>query len=80
MNPVGLDSAALNNLALFPDASVAGQNANPSDDSTGESDIDDLVAYKSLPPRRTITLTVCCSPAVQMTPLPYLLEDEEDDE
>lgn len=75
MKPHSIDPAGLGQQAL-PDVDSEARKSRglpvvPED----EVDLDELLAYHSVPPRRTVTLTMRCKAGGRMRPLPYPLEN-----
>ena len=48
----------------------------PSDSTTEESNLDDLLNYQPVPPRRVVTISVRYRHLGRGRPLPYQLEDD----
>jgi hypothetical protein len=55
-----------------------GANALPSDSTTEDTDVDDPLDHKPVPPRLTVTISVQYRHLGRGRPLPYLLEDGEE--
>ncbi len=55
-----------------------GANGGPVDRMTEESELDDLLDYKHVPPRRVVTISVQYRHLGRGRPLPYPIEDDEE--
>jgi hypothetical protein len=55
-----------------------GANGAPVDAAAEESDLDELLNYQPVPPRRAVTLSVQYRHLGRGRPLPYSLKDDEE--
>ena len=62
MSANAIESAALDQQSLAQSAPVSVLKGNQPDAPMEESNLDELLDYNPVPPRRTVTLTVCYSP------------------
>ena len=60
-----------------PTLPAVGANGNRPEPEAETIDLDELLAYDSVPPRRTVRIEVCYRSTGKLEPLPYPLADEE---
>ena len=77
MSPENMDSTALcerSKTRTIPEGEVHGA---PPDGATDEEwDLDDLLAYRPVPPRRIVTISVHYRQLGRGRPLPYMLDED----
>jgi hypothetical protein len=77
MHSQNLDTSGLDALVDPQAVPTEGANGAPADGVTEESDLDELLDYKHVPPRRVVTISVQYRYLGRGRPLPYLVEDDE---
>jgi len=78
MHSQNLDTSSMD-APVDPQAvPTEGANGAPADGITEESDLDDLLDYKHVPPRRVVTISVQYRYFGRGQPLPYPVEDDEE--
>jgi hypothetical protein len=80
MNSQNVDSTTLDERSKAQNMPERGVNRAPTDSATDEEcDLDDLLAYQPVPPRRIVTISVHYRRLGRGRPLPYLLDEERTD-
>jgi hypothetical protein len=77
MSPENVDSTTLyerSKARTIPESEVNG--APPDGAADEERDLDDLLAYQPVPPRRIVTISVRYRPLGRGRPLPYVLDED----
>jgi hypothetical protein len=78
MHSQNLDTSILDAPVDPQIAPTEGANGAPADGTTEESDLDDLLDYKHVPPRRVVTISVQYRNLGRGQPFPYPVEDDEE--
>jgi hypothetical protein len=78
MHSRNLDTSILDEPANPPSVPIEGANGAPVDGMTEESELDDLLDYEHVPPRRVVTISVQYRYLGRGQPLPYPVEDDEE--
>jgi hypothetical protein len=78
MHSQNLDTNTLDEPADPQTMQDQGAHGAPVGGMTEESDLDDLLDYKHVPPRRVVTISVQSRHIGRGRPLPYSVEDDEE--
>jgi hypothetical protein len=78
MHSQSLNTGILDELAEPQTVPAKGANGARANGVTEESDLDDLLNYKHVPPRRIVTISVQYRHIGRGRPLPYPVEDDEE--
>jgi hypothetical protein len=78
MHSQNLDTNTLVESADPQTVPARGANGAPLDSTTEDSDLDELLDYQSVPPRRIVNISVQYRHLGRGRPLPFVLEDDEE--
>ncbi len=78
MHSQNLNTNILDELAEPPTVPTEGANGARANGVTEEAELDDLLDYKNVPPRRVVTISVQYRRLGRGRPLPYTVEDDEE--
>jgi hypothetical protein len=76
MKSRNVDSSILGDQTKTQTAPERETNGDPADSAAAEFDLDDLVDYEPVPPRRVVSITIQYRQIGRGRPLPYILDED----